>query len=155
MKRKLDNIDRKIISLLQENARMTLKEIASRIYLSSPAASARMERLEKEGYITGFHASVNRELMGYHIRAFITLALHAGLKETFIREVMQCPNVVECNCITGDYALLLGVGYAKMEDLEKFVGGLQKYGKTRTQIVCATAVAHRELLAEQCVELAG
>ncbi len=47
MKKKLDFIDRQIIGLLQENARMSLKDIASRVYLSSPAASARMDKLER------------------------------------------------------------------------------------------------------------
>ena len=50
MKRKLDFIDHQIISLLQQNARMSLKDLASQIYLSSPATSARLEKLEREGY---------------------------------------------------------------------------------------------------------
>ena len=148
MKRGLDYVDHKIISLLQENARMTLKEIASKVYLSSRAASARIDRLEKEGYITGFHASINRELIGYHIKAFINLVVEAGLKEEFIDYMKQCRNVVECNCITGDYAMLLEVIYPGTEELEQFVCGLQKYGKTQTQIVFSTAVEHRELLPE-------
>lgn len=145
MKHKLDYIDRQIICLLQENARMSLKEIAARVFLSSPAASARMDRLEKEGYITGFHASINREMMGYPIKAFVTLAVHAGLKDEFLDYVLPCRNVIECSCITGDYAMLLEVVYPNTEELEEFVCGLQKFGRTRTQIVCATAVERRGL----------
>ncbi len=52
MKRKLDFIDHQIISLLQQNARMSLKDLASQIYLSSPATSARLEKLEREGYVS-------------------------------------------------------------------------------------------------------
>ncbi len=155
MKRGLDFVDQKIIGLLQENARMTLKEIAGRVYLSSPAASARIDRLEKEGYITGFHASINRELIGYNIKAFVNLVVEAGLREEFIAAMKRCKNVVECNCITGDYAMLLEVIYPNTEELEKFVCRLQKYGKTQTQIVFSTAVEHRELLPDAEVELAG
>lgn len=155
MKHKLDFIDRQIISLLQENARMSLKNIASKIFLSSPAASARIDRLEREGYITGFHASINRELMGYRIKAFVTLAVDAKWKDEFLSVVRQCRNVVECNCITGDYAMLLEVVYPNTEELERFVAGLQKYGKTRTQIVFSTAVEHREVLPEPDMERAG
>ncbi len=155
MKHKLDFIDHQIISLLQENARMSLKQIASRVYLSSPAASARMDKLEREGYITGFHASINREMMGYPIKAFVTLAVDAKLKDEFLNYMTQCRNVIECNCITGDYAMLLEVVYPSTEELEQFVGKLQRYGKTKTQIVFSTAIERREPLPELVTEMAG
>lgn len=155
MKHKLDFIDHQIISLLQENARMSLKQIAARVYLSSPAASARMDKLEREGYITGFHASINREMMGYPIKAFVTLAVDAKLKEEFLNYMTQCRNVIECNCITGDYAMLLEVVYPSTEELEQFVGKLQRYGKTKTQIVFSTAIERREPLPELVTEMAG
>ncbi len=155
MKHKLDFIDQQIIGLLQENARMSLKDIASRVYLSSPAASARLDKLEREGYITGFHASINHEMMGYNIKAFITLAVNASLKDEFLNDMHQCRNVIECNCITGDYAMLLEVIYPNTEALEKFVGRLQKYGKTQTQIVYSTAVEHRGITPVLEIEKAG
>ena len=155
MRRKLDFIDHQIISLLQANARMSLKDIASKVFLSSPAASARLEKLEREGYITGFHASINHEKMGYNIKAFITLAVDARLKEQFLEDMRQCRNVIECNCITGDYAMLLEVVYPDTESLERFVGKMQKYGKTQTQIVFSTAVEHRELSPALEIERAG
>ncbi|MCI8448549.1 MAG: Lrp/AsnC family transcriptional regulator [Eubacterium sp.] len=155
MKHKLDFIDHQIISLLQENARMSLKQIAARVYLSSPAASARMCRLEKEGYITGFHASINREMMGYPVKAFVTLAVDTGRKDEFLSYMVQCRNVVECNCISGDYAMLLEVVYPSTEELEQFVGQLQQYGKTQTQIVFSTAIERREPMPELLIERAG
>ena len=63
----------KILNLLRENARMPLKEIAEHVFLSSPAVSARIERLEKEGYITGYQVKLNPALLGYPIKAFINL----------------------------------------------------------------------------------
>lgn len=155
MKKKLDFIDRQIIGLLQENARMSLKDIASRVYLSSPAASARMDKLEREGYITGFHASINHALMGYHIKAFITIAVKAPLRDEFLDYMRQCRNVIECSCITGDYAMLLEVVYPCTEVLEQFVAKIQRYGKTKTQIVYSTAVERRGVLQEPEIEKAG
>lgn len=55
----MDKIDKKIISLLQENARYPLKYLAQKVFLSSPAVSTRIERLEKSGVITGYHATVD------------------------------------------------------------------------------------------------
>ena len=57
----LDGVDYKISGLLQSNAMMTLKDIASTVYLTSPAVSARIDKLERNGIIIGYHAQVNTE----------------------------------------------------------------------------------------------
>ena len=72
-KNELDHIDYKILTMLQEDARLPLKEIAAKVYLSSPAVSARIDNLVNKGYIEGFHARINPEALGYHIKAFINL----------------------------------------------------------------------------------
>lgn len=69
----LDKIDQTILKILQENAKTPLKEIANQVYLSTPAVSARIEKMEKEGIITGYQAQINPEALGYHIKAFINL----------------------------------------------------------------------------------
>ena len=65
----MDKIDRKILSLLQENARYPLKYLAQKVFLSSPAVSTRIERMEKAGIITGYHATIDPVALGYHITA--------------------------------------------------------------------------------------
>ncbi len=72
-KNELDHIDFEILKMLQANARIPLKEIAAKVYLSSPAVSARIETLVNKGYIEGFHAQINPEVMGYHFKAFFNL----------------------------------------------------------------------------------
>ena len=57
----LDEIDLKIIRLLRENGRMSLKELSSEVFLTPPAVAARIEKLSKEGYIKGIHAKLNME----------------------------------------------------------------------------------------------
>ena len=100
MKRnELDHIDYEILKMLQENARVPLKEIAERVYLSSPAVSARIETLMKKGYIEGFHAQINPQVMGYHIKAFINLEVTPQDKKQFYPFIKECKNVVECNCV--------------------------------------------------------
>ena len=111
MRHELDHIDEQIIKLLHENARIPLKTIASQAFLSSPAVSARIERLEQAGIITGYTAS--------------------------------CNNVIECNCVTGDYAMLVEVMFKSTEELDHFIGELQTFGSTKTQIVFSTSVEHR------------
>ena len=114
-----------------------------------------MDQLEREGYVTGFHASINHALLGYHIKAFITIAVKAPLRDEFLDYMRQCRNVIECSCITGDYAMLLEVVYPCTEALEQFVAKIQRYGKTKTQIVYSTAVERRGVLQEPEIEKAG
>ena len=141
----LDNIDKKIISMLQENARVSLKEIAEQVYLSSPAVSVRIDNLVESGYIQGFHAVINPIKLGYHIKAFINLEVSPVDKNDFYPYIKKCKNVVECNCVTGDYSMLLEVLFPSTDELDQFIGELQKYGRTKTLIVFSTCVEHRGL----------
>ena len=88
----MDEIDRKILKLLQDNARVSLKTIAENTFLSSPAVSARIERLEKEGIITGYHASVDPVKLGYHILAYINLEVIPEDKEQFYAYAREGPS---------------------------------------------------------------
>lgn len=145
MEHKLDNIDRKIIKMLQKNARIPVKDIAKEVFLSSPAVSARIEHLEKSGIITGYHAQVDPTLLGYHIKAFINLEVEPSQKKVFYPFIQAIPNVIECNCVTGDYAMLIEVGFRSTVELDHFINELQQFGRTKTLIVFSTSVEHRDL----------
>jgi Lrp/AsnC family leucine-responsive transcriptional regulator len=139
----LDDIDRKILKLLQENARMSLKTIAESTFLSSPAVSARIEKLEKDGVISGYHALVDPVKLGYHIIAFINLNVLPEDKPRFYTYVESIPHVMECNFVTGEYSMLMKVAFQSTMELDLFIGQLQKFGKTNTQIVFSTHVGPR------------
>ncbi len=143
MKHQLDHIDDQIIKLLHENARTPLKVIASKVFLSSPAVSARIERLEEAGIITGYTAIINPAELGYHIKAFINLEVNPDQKKEFYPYIQSCNNVVECNCVTGEYAMLIKVMFKTTEELDHFISDLQRFGSTKTQIVFSTSVEHR------------
>ena len=101
MRHELDHIDAKILNLLRENARMPLKEIAEHVFLSSPAVSARIERLEKEGYITGYQVKLNPALLGYPIKAFINLEVEPVIpilkRSTMSWNVIALPVITPCS----------------------------------------------------------
>ena len=139
----MDNIDKKILHLLQHNARTPLKYLANKVFLSSPAVSARIDRLEKAGVITGYHAGINPEALGYHITAFIHMALDPKQKPTFYPFIDACPNVLECNCVTGAYSMLMKVCFPSTMELDSFIGQLQRFGNIETQIVFSTPVQTR------------
>lgn len=140
----MDQIDRKIINMLEKNARVSLKELSAACFISSPAIAARIAKLEKSGIITGYHASVNFEKLNYHVKAFIQIQLEPRQKSEFYPFVEKVPNIIECNCVTGDYSELLEVVFKSTADLDEFINDLQRrFGKTSTQIVFSTSVDHR------------
>ncbi|MCD8149245.1 MAG: Lrp/AsnC family transcriptional regulator [Clostridiales bacterium] len=141
----MDEADRKILSILRKNSRASLKEIAQEVYLSSPAVSARIARLEKAGYIEEYVAILSPPKLGYLIKAFINLEVSPVQRAEFYQYIRNEPNVVECNCVTGDYSMLIEVFFPSTEELDIFVGELQRFGRTRTQIVFSTSVEHRQV----------
>ena len=141
----MDRIDRKIIDILQTNARAPLKEIADRVFLSSPAVSARIAKLEKDGVLTGYQAQVAPLKLGQLVKAFINLDMDPKLKPEVYPYIQSCGNVVECNCVTGDYSMLIEVLFGTTQELDTFINHLQQFGRTRTQIVFSTPVEHRGL----------
>ena len=130
-KNELDHIDFEILKMLQANARIPLKEIAAKVYLSSPAVSARIETLVNKGYIEGFHAQINPEVMGYHIKAFINLEVIPQDKKKFYPYI-KCMEVL----------------FQSTSELDQFIGELQEYGRTNTLIVFSTSVEHRGVIIE-------
>lgn len=143
MGKDLDSIDRKILHILQKNARTPVKDIAKEVFLSSPAVSTRIEKLEKSGILTGYQAQINPFLFGYHIKAFINLEVEPEQKKEFYPFIRTIPNVIECNCVTGDYAMLVEVAFQTTVQLDHFINELQHFGRTKTLIVFSTPVEHR------------
>ena len=139
----MDKIDIKLITLLQENARYPLKFLASQVFLSAPAVSSRINKLEKQGIILGYNTVIDKQKLGYHITAFINLEMTPNQKAEFYPFIHSCPNVLECNCVTGTYSIMLKVAFPSTMELDTFIGHLQQYGNTQTQIVFSTAVPPR------------
>lgn len=141
--KQLDAIDLQILNLLQKNGRISIKDLAAQVYLSSPAVSSRIEQLEKNNYISGYQAVVNPIKMGYPIKAFVNLEVEPIRKKEFYPYIQGCNNVIECNCVTGDYSMLLEVLFPSTSELDGFIGELQRFGRTKTLIVFSTSVEHR------------
>lgn len=129
----MDNIDRKILTILQQNARTPLKVIAEQVFLSSPAVSARIERLESAGYILGYQAQLSCAAMGYQIKEFINLEIEPSQKPEFYPYIEGCPNVMECDCVTGDYSMFIKVCFHTTQELDQFINQLHRFGRTRTR----------------------
>lgn len=145
----MDQIDLKILTLLEKDARMPLKQLAEQVYLSSPATAARIEKLEAEGIISGYTLKLDYKKLGFPILAFVNLGLDPARKPEFYPFICSHPNVIECNCVTGHYSMLIKVAFDTTETLDLFINRLQEFGSTETQIVFSTPQEPRGILIEE------
>lgn len=119
-----DQTDRKILALLQDDARLTNNDIAERIHLSPSQCSRRRSRLEAEGLITGYHARVDGEKAGFGLVNFITvtLATHNRNNAARFAELMaRLPEVQEAHALTGEMDYILRVVTRDLRALSDFV----------------------------------
>ena len=141
----MDYIDKQLVTLLCENARTPLKVLAEAVGLSSPAVSTRLSRLESTGLIVGYSARVSLPAAGCPIKAYVSLEIIPEQKPEVLEFIKKCPNVLECDCVTGDYSLIIKTAFPHTEDLDKFIGDLQHFGRTETHIVFANYIPPREV----------
>ena len=108
----LDAIDRRIVTELQRNARLTNIELAGRIGLSPSPCLRRVKRLEREGYIDGYRASLHRSRVGLGFSVFIGVKINAHASEEalrFERAVIAMPEIVACHMVSGEADYFLEV----------------------------------------------
>lgn len=120
----LDELDRRILDLLQRDARNTLQDIARQVGLSAPGLQKRLTKLENSGLILGHHTLLNRDILGYDLLCFVQVHLsHHELSRVhqFREAVQHMPQVLECYHLTGDTDYLLKVVAKNRKDLEHFL----------------------------------
>lgn len=122
--RPIDQIDRKVLSLLQKDARLTNSDIAERAGLSATACWNRIKRLEAEGYITGYVALLDQEKMGLPETVLIEVTLERhddATLERFGNGLAQMPEVLEAYLTTGEYDYMIKVAVAGTASYEWFL----------------------------------
>ncbi len=142
----MDQIDKKLLELLKTNSRVPLKKLADEVFLSPPAVAARIEKLQEEKIITGFHVDVDNNRIGYPLTAYVNLSMHPGQRTDFAAYVKKCPNVMECCHVSGPYSMLLKVCFEGTQQLDLFIAKLQEFGTTQTQVVFSAIVKPRNIL---------
>ncbi len=139
----MDKVDKLLVQLLQQNARYSLKELSEQVYLSSPAVAFRIAKLEEKKIITGYHAEVSPEQLGYHITAYMTIAMQPKKKQAFLPFIAEFPNVLECSVVAGEKSVVLKAMFPSMPDLDAFIGKVQKFGHTETYTVLSDVIPSR------------
>lgn len=140
-----DDQDKQIMNLLQKNARMTIREIAEEVGMTSTPVFERIRKLENAGYIEGYVALLNQDLLGYKMVAFvqISLSLHNRYEvNAFVERVTVFPEVMECYHTTGDSDFILKILVTDMDRFNDFIlnklSDIENLGRVKTQFALST-----------------
>jgi Lrp/AsnC family leucine-responsive transcriptional regulator len=145
-----DRIDRQILAELQREGRLTNAALAERLHLSASACLRRVQRLEEDGVIAGYHARLNASRIGRATEVLAQVSLTSQREEAldeFERAVRDCPDVRECQLLSGGADYLLRVAFAGTQEYEQFhkqvLARLPHVARIQTSFVLRT-VTRRE-----------
>lgn len=140
----LDAINRDLIDLLQQEGRLSYRELGERIGLSAPAIAERVRKLEEAGVITGYRAVVDYEAIGFPILCVIRL--NTTNLDRAIDEVLEAiPEIIEANRVTGSESHVVRARVRSTAHLEQLLERLWSHGSSVTNIVTSSPVPRRPM----------
>jgi Lrp/AsnC family leucine-responsive transcriptional regulator len=139
----IDEIDRKILTELQVNARISFAELGRRVGLTTPAIIERVRKLEDAGIITGYRADIDTSKVGLPITAFVRMSITGVDYSHIIRVVEESNEVLECHRGTGGDSFIMKVALRSVGHLQQVIDRLTPYGITTTTIVLSSPVERR------------
>lgn len=149
IERLLDETGWQLLTALQEQARLSYSELGQRVGLSAQAVSERIRKLEDAGIITGYHAEINRALVGLPLTAIIRMGLNPSQSSArVIANLHKVPEVLECARVLGGDTLILKVGASSIAHLERLIDRLLVYGPLTTAMVLSTPLERRAVTRE-------
>lgn len=122
----MDDLDRKILSALHADARLTHLQLSEKVGLSPTPCARRIKRLEADGVITGYSARIDEGRMGFGFSVFVSVRLDQQIDDrlkSFETEVRLFPEVVDCWLMTGSFDYLLRVAVRDLHEFEAFLTG--------------------------------
>ncbi|MFP3165367.1 MAG: Lrp/AsnC family transcriptional regulator [Acidianus sp.] len=134
----LDDVDRKIISILQQDSRISFSRLAKMLNLSESTIHMRIKRLREAGVIRGFCVDVDLDKVGMNVLAFVLLKADPKKYEDILRKLAEIKEVFEIYDVTGEYYALLKVRVSDKEELAKVldkIGNMDGVTSTYTMFV--------------------
>ncbi len=135
----IDEIDLRILDMLQRNGKLSQAKIAGAVGLTTPSVNERIKKMERHGMIKGFVALLDHEKMGFPLTAYVDVALeHPRFEKSFIDDLEKLLGVQECHYIAGDYAYRLKVKASDPATLADFLQrrllAIKGVSRVRTQV---------------------
>jgi Lrp/AsnC family leucine-responsive transcriptional regulator len=140
----LDDIDRKLLGLLQNDDQLPLNDLSKKIGVAASTLNDRIKRLVRQNVIVGFHARLSPEALGLDLLCFMLVGWsNPKVEASFLDKIRKSPAVLECHHVTGAWNYLLKVRVANTRELEAFLAGTVKAvkGVERTETLIALSTA--------------
>jgi Lrp/AsnC family leucine-responsive transcriptional regulator len=139
----IDAVGWRLLRLMQENARLSFRQIGEAIGLTAPAVAERVRRMEDAGILEGYHTTINLEKVGLPVQAFVHLTTNASQSRRLRIAVPEMLEIIECHCVTGSESYILKVAVASVPRLEQLLIELTNYGEVRTSLVLSSQITRR------------
>ena len=118
----IDDIDLRILDMLQRNGKLSQAKIAGAVGLTTPSVNERIKKMERHGMIRGFVALLDHEKMGFPLTAYVDVALeHPRYEKAFVDDLEKLLGVQECHYLAGEYAYRLKVKAVSTASLADFL----------------------------------
>jgi Lrp/AsnC family leucine-responsive transcriptional regulator len=139
----VDAIDRQIVEALGANARISLKDLAARVKLSSPSVSERLRRLEERGVIRGFTVDLDPRALGYEMQAIVRIRALPGKLHLVQEQLRQIEEIVECDKVTGEDCFVARLLVRTIEQLDQVLDRIADKAETNTALIKSHTIPRR------------
>lgn len=140
---RLDQADLLILAQLVADSRISLRNLGELAKLSAPSVRERVRQMEDGGVITAFTAEIEWRHLGYGLQAIARVEPVPGKLKEVERLLRETPQVVQCDCVTGDDCFVIRLMLRDIADLDEVLGPLHAIAKTSTAMVKSTPVPLR------------
>ena len=140
-----DKTNVSILSVLSEQPRIGMSELARAVGMSAPAVRERVQRLEEAGLIRGYRLDLDPKLLGYPIAVMVRVRPLPGQLSRIIDLAQKTPRVVECHRVTGEDCLVMRLHIESIDTLDSVLDAFLVYGQTTTSIIQSSPVPLRSL----------
>lgn len=141
----VDQANISILTLLSEQPRIGMSELARAVGMSAPAVRERVQRLEEAGLIRGYRLDLDPKLLGYPIAIMVRIRPSPGQLSRIIELAQKTPRVVECHRVTGEDCLVMRLHIESIDTLDGVLDAFLVYGQTTTSIIQSSPVPLRAL----------
>lgn len=139
----MDAIDKKILDILIQDARISLKSLSAQISMSAPSTAERVKRLEESGVIRAFTLDVDPQKIGYSLQAIVRIRPLPGKLHIVQKLIVDIPQISECDKVTGDDCFICRLHIQDIGQLDEVLDKLSNMAETNSSIVKAQPVTRR------------
>ncbi|PIE94565.1 Lrp/AsnC family transcriptional regulator [Bacillus fungorum] len=144
----MDEIDKKITLLLQEDARMTITEMTEHLHLSRPSVTERLKRLQDAGIIEKYTARISLDVIGKSLQAFLRIENLKIPCKKFEEKIYEEHRILECHRVTGESSYYLKVAVHSMKELEELIDIVIQFGTVKTSMILSSPIPYRSVIIE-------